>query len=158
MHIAYVYTDPGVPVFGQKGCSVHVQEVVRALQQQRAEIELFATRFGGDAPRDLENVRTRQLPAVSKGPLAEREQVALAANGDLEQALRRAGPFDMVYERYSLWSFAAMEFAQRAAIPALLEVNAPLIEEQAEHRGLVDRASAVRVAQRVFGAASVLLA
>jgi glycosyltransferase involved in cell wall biosynthesis len=39
-----------------------------------------------------------------------------------------------------------------------LEVNAPLIEEQAEHRGLVDRAGAERVAAQVFESATALLA
>ena len=33
MRIAYVCSDPGVPVFGCKGCSVHVQEMLRALQR-----------------------------------------------------------------------------------------------------------------------------
>ncbi|HYP21353.1 MAG TPA: glycosyltransferase family 4 protein, partial [Chloroflexia bacterium] len=43
-------------------------------------------------------------------------------------------------------------------IPGLLEVNAPLIEEQAEHRGLVHRELAEEVANRAFGAATALLA
>ena len=38
MHIAYVCADPGVPVFGRKGCSVHVQEVVRALRRTGARV------------------------------------------------------------------------------------------------------------------------
>nr|HMQ55580.1 glycosyltransferase family 4 protein [Anaerolineae bacterium] len=42
-------------------------------------------------------------------------------------------------------------------LAGLLEVNAPLIEEQALHRGLVDRAGAEQVARRVFGAATALL-
>jgi glycosyltransferase involved in cell wall biosynthesis len=37
-------------------------------------------------------------------------------------------------------------------------VNAPLIEEQAEHRTLVDRTAALHVAGRAFGAADALLA
>src|SRR5262249_19526710 len=51
-----------------------------------------------------------------------------------------------------------IERARSAGLPGLLEVNAPLIDEQAHHRGLVDRAGAARVAQRVFAAASALLA
>jgi glycosyltransferase involved in cell wall biosynthesis len=43
-------------------------------------------------------------------------------------------------------------------VPGLLEVNAPLIEEEAEHRVLVDRRSAEEVAARVFGAATALVA
>lgn len=33
MRVSYVCLDPGVPVFGAKGASVHVQEVVRALRR-----------------------------------------------------------------------------------------------------------------------------
>jgi glycosyltransferase involved in cell wall biosynthesis len=72
--------------------------------------------------------------------------------------LEQEGPFDLVYERYSLWSFAAMEYARDSGTPGFLEVNAPLIFEQAEHRTLVDRSAAERVAERVFGAATALLA
>jgi hypothetical protein len=64
--------------------------------------------------------------------------------------LERVGPFDLVYERYSLWSFAAMEYAKAIGVPGLLEVNAPLIEEQAKYRGLVDRAGAERAAVNVL--------
>jgi glycosyltransferase involved in cell wall biosynthesis len=87
-----------------------------------------------------------------------REQKCIAANEQLGRALQSEGPFDLVYERYSLWSFAGMEYARSTATPGLLEVNAPLIEEQAEHRGLVDLASARLIAERVFSAATVLMA
>src|SRR2546426_12362477 len=56
--------------------------------------------------------------------------------------------YDLVYERYSLWSLAGMEHAATAGIPGLLEVNAPLIEEQAAYRGLRDAGGADRVAAR----------
>jgi hypothetical protein len=48
MRLAYVCADRGVPVFGQKGCSVHVQEVIRALLRRGVRVELFATQLGGD--------------------------------------------------------------------------------------------------------------
>ena len=51
-----------------------------------------------------------------------------------------------------------MEYAQACARPGLLEVNAPLIEEQAEHRGLVDRVGAQRATERAFRAAAALVA
>src|SRR2546426_9054083 len=81
-----------------------------------------------------------------------------ALNDQLAALLDRAGPYDLVYERYSLWSLAAMEHAATAGVPGLLEVNAPLIEEQAAYRGLRDAGGADRVATRAFRAASVLLA
>src|SRR5206468_7214358 len=95
---------------------------------------------------------------AGRGDAASREHAALAANDVLRDALRRAGPFDLVYERYALWGFAGMVYARDAGVPGLLEVNAPLIEEQAEHRTLVDRRGAEEVARRVFAAATALIA
>lgn len=140
--LAYVCADPGVPVFGGKGASVHVQEVVRALVEKGVRVELFASRTGGDPPPGLEEVPLHRLPSPPKGDLEKRERELLAANDELREALEAAGPFDAVYERYSLWSFAGMEYAARTAVSGILEVNAPLIEEQAAHRGLADRAGA----------------
>ncbi|MGH2542366.1 MAG: glycosyltransferase family 4 protein [Ardenticatenaceae bacterium] len=176
LRIAYLCADQGVPCFGRKGCSIHVQEVIRALQGQGAQVDLFAARLGGDPPPGLEAVRLHPLPAArelsgagrplgngrgalwTKDGIAAREQVALAANDAVRSTLAREGPFDLIYERYSLWSFAGMEYAWTKGIPGVLEVNAPLIEEQAAHRGLVNRGSAEQVARRVFAAASAIVA
>jgi glycosyltransferase involved in cell wall biosynthesis len=156
--IAYICADPGVPVFGRKGCSIHVQEVVRALRRRGAAVELFAARFEGPAPADLQDVVTHALPCARGGELAERERAALNANAALANQLTAAGPFDCVYERYSLWSHAGMTWARAQRVPGLLEVNAPLVEEQAAHRGLVDVAAARDSARWTFMAASALLA
>ena len=156
-HIAYVSADRGVPVFGRKGCSIHTQEVLRALIRQGAQIDLFASNLEGEPSPGLDSVRLHPLPRSPKGDPAAREQASLAGNQDLRAGLAQARPFDFVYERYSLWSFAAMEYARERRVPGLLEVNAPLIEEQAEYRVLIDRAAAERVAERVFAAASTLL-
>ncbi|MBD2693374.1 glycosyltransferase [Anabaena catenula] len=158
MRIAYICADPGIPVFGQKGCSIHVQEVIRALQKQGCDVDLFATRIGGIAPADLANIVVHQLPAIPKVKRAIREQVALEINSDLRLDLQRFGTFDFIYERYSLWSYSAMKFAQERGIPGLLEVNSPLITEQAKHRGLIDIHSAEQVAHQVFQAATALIA
>ena len=158
MRIAYICADRGVPVFGQKGCSIHVQEVIRSLQRQGAEMELFATRLDGVPPSDLEAVTVHKLPAIPKGEPEVREQASLLANHGLKQVLAAQAPFDLIYERYSLWSFAGMEYARNVNVPGLLEVNAPLIQEQEKHRGLVDRASAEQVAERVFRDATTLIA
>src|SRR6516164_2663454 len=157
MRVAYVSADLGVPVFGRKGCSIHVQEVVRALGKLGAHVDLFTPRDEGEPPAGLETVRTH-LISVPRGKDAAREQAALAANRDLRVTLQREGPFDVVYERYSLWSYAGMEYAKDTNTPGLMEVNAPLIEEQAQYRVLVDRAAAEQAAARAFAAATALLA
>jgi glycosyltransferase involved in cell wall biosynthesis len=158
MHVAYVCADQGVPVFGRKGASIHVQEVVRALIAQGADVELFAANLGEDMPHGLEAVPVHRLPVASGPDGASRERQALRANEHLARALDQHAPFDLIYERYSLWSFAGMERAREIGVPGVLEVNAPLIEEQADYRGLVDRQAAEEVAARAFGAATALVA
>jgi len=158
MRIAYVCADPGVPVFGRKGCSVHVQEMLRALQGRGAQVDVFAARVDEAPPFGLESLQVHQLPPVGDGDPPSHAAAIAALNDELAALLDRAGPYDLVYERYSLWSLAAMEHAATAGVPGLLEVNAPLIEEQAAYRGLRDAGGADRVATRAFRAASVLLA
>lgn len=158
MRIAYICADPGVPVFGQKGCSIHVQEMLRALTKQGAKVSLFATRLGEEPPADLANISIYLLPKIPKAERSLRERIALAVNPDLRLELELAGSFDLIYERYSLWSYSGMEYAQEKGIPGILEVNAPLIEEQVKHRGLVDLLGAECVAQRAFAAASTIVA
>ena len=100
MRIAYITADPGVPIFGQKGCSIHVQEVLRALVKRGAHVDLFATNCsaGRKGPAvsgssasaaavssyeacemfGLPHVRLHPLPASPKGELALREKQCLA--------------------------------------------------------------------------------
>ena len=153
MRVAYVCADRGVPVFGRKGCSIHVQEVVRALKAHGAQVHLIAARVDGPPPPGLEDVVLHTFPMRTAHDAVARERTAIRANHALRHALARNGPFDAVYERYSLWSFAGMQFARSVGIPGVLEVNAPLIEEQAEHRSLCDRATATRITARSFAAA-----
>ncbi|MFV2067334.1 MAG: glycosyltransferase family 4 protein [Pirellulales bacterium] len=158
MRVAYVSTDPGVPVFGCKGCSVHVQGMLRALVQHGDQVDLFARRFDGDPPRDLRAVRIHRLAPLGKSSSAEREQRLLAANRELAQRLADESPYDLIYERHALWSHAAMEHAWSAGAVGLLEVNAPLVEEQAQYRQLFDRDAAERAARWAMRAATVIVA
>jgi len=158
MRVAYVCMDPGVPVFGRKGSSVHVQSVLRSLLRRGHDVDLFACRFDGPPPADLERVGVHRLPRAPKGDPAARERALAAANAPLGEALAALDELDLVYERASLWSWVALDHADRRRTPAILEVNAPLVEEQARNRDLVDRAGAERVARRQATAASVLAA
>ena len=158
MKIAYVCADPGVPVFGCKGCSLHVQEMLRALRNKGASVHLLATRTGGNAPADLADLPVQALPAYAGEDEAARERAQWAANAGLTSAVRSLSHLDLVYERYSLWSHAGLEVAREAGIATVLEVNAPLIEEQQQFRQLHDPVAALASARRAFSAADVLVA
>ena len=147
MRIAYVSSDPGVPVFGSKGCSVHAQEVMRAMRRAGAEVELHTVRTGGEPTSDLSGVRVHELDFDRKGGRETVERRAQEANAQLLDALASRPAYDMVYERYSLWGTAGMEFANSSGLPGVLEVNAPLVEEQATHRTLVNRDLAEEIAR-----------
>ncbi len=158
MKIAYICTDLGIPVFGYKGCSIHVQEVIRSFLSQGAEVTLFTPRLGGKATLDLQGVKVVQLPMVTSKDPAQREIFSQNLNSDIMESLTQSGLFDLIYERYSLWSYAAMEFAKAEGVPGILEVNAPLIEEQSRHRQLINVDEARKTSRRAFSAASALIA
>ncbi len=158
MRIAYVCQDGGVPVFGAKGASVHVQEVLRELLARGASIDLYAACLGGDPPRWSDGVRVHGIGRPAGASVADREQSAVAADALVAERLESDGPFSLVYERHALWASAAMLYARRAQVPGILEINAPLIHEQARHRGLVHGDLAEGATRAAFGAAPVLVA
>jgi len=160
MRIAYVCTDPGVPTFGTKGASNHVQAMLRALLELDHDVVLLARRLGGDPPPELERVEVIELGKSPSGKRdgAAREAWLLEANTTLDAALAQCESLDLVYERHALFSHAAMEHAAARGIPGLLEVNAPLVEEQEKHRSLSNRAAAEESALRAWNAATAVLA
>lgn len=158
MRIAYVCGDPGVPVFGSKGCSIHVQEICRALQNRGATVDLICARTGGDAPSDLSDCRVHELALPHCDDLRQREFEQYVWNERCRQALDDLGKVDLVYERYSIWNAAAMQWARTLGIPSVLEVNAPLIEEQQRHRGLIAFEQATKMTSACFRAAGAVYA
>lgn len=154
MRVAYICADGGVPVFGRKGCSIHVQEVVQAFLERGVKVELFAANVEGDSCMRRPPTAIHRLPRPARLPADQRERFSLDSNRALSRLLRDHGPFDLVYERYSLWSHAGMDYARAGGIPAILEVNAPLLEESRRHRVLVDEESALNIARHVFSSAN----
>ncbi|MTE23703.1 glycosyltransferase family 4 protein [Microbacterium sp. ZXX196] len=166
MRIAYICQDPGIPIFGRKGASVHVQAVLAVLAGHGHEIDVFCRRTGGDTPAAL-------APAVAAGALrlrvsgpirdadpARREDRLLAADAEIAgEVLAAHGwrPYDAIYERYSLFSTAGVAVGRAAGVPVIVEANAPLPLEQAAHRVLVRRADADRVAATTLGGATAVV-
>ena len=154
--VAYVCTDPGIPVFGRKGASVHVQAIVRVLRRRGVEVHLICARTGGEVPADLSDVVVHPLPAVPGGDPAVREVAAQMTDAAVAGVLDRIaadGEIDLVYERYALWGRTATTWARRHGVRSLVEVNAPLISEQRTHRVLVHEREALEVARSVVGTA-----
>lgn len=164
MRIAYICTDPGIPVFGTKGASVHVQEIVRVLLEAGHTVDLYHRRRGGPTPAALAlaagdgRLELIELPPTTTREPAPRERELMAAEASLAGLLaeRHAHrPYAAVYERYALFGRAGMRFARTHGIPGILEVNAPLPIEQRRHRVLVHEAEADAVAREVLADADV---
>jgi starch synthase len=143
MRVAYICADPGVPVFGTKGSSVHVQEIVRAWRRAGADVTVYCTRAGTDRPADLAWLPVVEIPphrAEGAGPASGEERER--AIGEAAVPWRRpwsgtAATWSMNATRCSArpWPWPPAPYGSQA----VLEVNAPLIEEQQQYRQLHDR-------------------
>ncbi len=159
MRVAYVCADLGIPVFGAKGCSIHVQEIIRSFLRRGDEVTLFAIRTDGAMPDDFNNrLLVHEYPVSFSTDAISREAAAQSAAHDIERSLYQFGPFDLVYERYSLWSGAGCRYARAMNVPSILEVNAPLIDEQRQHRNLYNESFALQNAVKSFQTASRIVA
>jgi len=169
MRIAYFLADHGIPVFGSKGASVHVRALANALCVLGHDVTLFCARHGTEAtPAPFELIKISDAPvspatAGDADPLAQRrlKETRYLANAELlrqvfarEHQLR---PFDAIYERYSLWSAAAVRAARQFGLPAIIEVNAPLLLEQRAYRELARDTEAEIIEHEVFSQASAVV-
>ena len=156
MRIAYVTVDPGIPVFGTKGASVHIQEVVRELIRRGHDVTVHTTRAGRDIPDDLAGLKVIETRIEADAPAA-RERAQQEVSAQIAARIIADGA-DLVYERYSLFSTALAEVAEATGAAGVLEVNAPLIEEQRTHRVLVDEEAAAKALARQVAAATATVA
>jgi glycosyltransferase involved in cell wall biosynthesis len=174
MRIAYLCSDPGVPVCGDKGASIHVRGLSRALQGLGHQVTVLAVRTGGPAPSgyevpivalEAEPPDDRLLSLLQTDPSAgkavSRDVRSILAAVSLRHRalplLRSLEP-DLVYERYALYGTAGVVVARELGVPLILEVNAPLSQEQQRHRGLAYRATAREIERVVLRSADHVVA
>lgn len=164
MRVAYLNADCGIPVFGDKGASVHIQEMVRAMQGCGADVQVIATRLGKEPTHDsdfkfIHACRTDTFKISAERREAKEEANMADADAAREALLRlyREWPFDMIYERYSLWSQAGVEAARALNVPLIVEVNAPLLIEQQEYRKLALGGVAATIERQVFSQAHAVV-
>ena len=157
MKIAYLCADRGVPILGDKGASVHVREFVKALARFGHEVTLLCANRGlGNPPPPARIIEIP--PGKRPAQVTERAARLGLADGELDIPMRRelarlvydeelaasarhalesAGVRpDVLYERYALFGCAGGAIAEALGIPQILEVNAPLADEQERFRSL----------------------
>lgn len=207
MNLAYISADFGVHIFGYKGASIHVREMVTAWCNaghsvcivspaigtkegdnlgivERAHVKMAenaksgagpglalagfsATPFSLEHPERLSFLPLqphalhlalfRELERADKftgvKTRVRHELRNVLYNFVLSEALQeklRAWPVDLIYERYALFSCAGIRLARELGVPHILEVNAPLAEEQEKMRGLEMKNLAHEMERRIF--------
>lgn len=153
--LALVCADPGIPADGTKGASVHLREMARAFRARGLAVQPIVAR-GGPGSGDALPGAYLVPPARSSGP--ERERAVLANSAAIDAALEDTGPFDVVYERLSLFSTGARDHVRRVGVPFVVEVNAPLWQEAALYRSLYHADLARDLCIEVLEAADLVVA
>ncbi len=131
MKIIYLCTDPGIPIFGRKGCSTHVRETCYALQRLGHKVKLFCSNTEGDHdPKERLDVIKIPRPKSKKIGFDMRH-ILLDQRmwSRLDDFIREWRP-DAIYERYSLYSRAGEKAQRKYGLPRLMEMNAFLTKEQ----------------------------
>jgi len=132
MRILAICADPGIPLDGAKGASVHLLELWRALARAGADIDGVAPWRGGAVP-ETRDARLTLSPIRAEGGQDEILHRSLEAQA-LALAEKPGAAPDGVWERLSLGSEVGLEVSRRVGAPLVVEVNAPLSEEAARFR------------------------
>ncbi len=142
---AYICADPGIPVPGSKGASIHVASVCRALGQLGLGGEIFTVRPEAEMLEGCP-VRRIEIPARRKRKSVEDRETRLFL-ASLNTSIAPSEHPDFVYERYTLWHAGGLAHARDLDVPFILEVNSPLPEEAKKFRGLANEPLAEGLAQ-----------
>jgi glycosyltransferase involved in cell wall biosynthesis len=170
MRVLYLNFDRGIPVLGDKGASVHVRAVTTALTRMGHDVTLVCSALGsGNAPPPVRLIELpvdtahetlaieaarRGLPDDCLNNLVTRRELGVLAHdrslpGRVQAALAQSNVRpDIIYERHALFHAAGIALARTFDVPRILEVNAPLAEEQERFRGLSQRDLATALESR----------
>ena len=180
MRILYLCSDPGIPVLGSKGASLHVRALTSALAALGHEVALAApalTRSPWERSAEFE------IPIEHLPPSETVDEAARGLKGFLEtvgapsslpgearrilyneelrvvlkRRLERARP-DVILERASLYGTAGVAIAAELGVPLVLELNAPLAAEHAAYRSTELGSLAASAERYVLSRADVVLA
>ena len=131
MKICYICADYGIPVMGRKGCSTHVRETCRALQQAGHEVFILSPNPGEDRSgnQDIEIIEIPPFRGKWMGSDMRYYLYNLRLKKAFNQIFKERKP-DVIYERYSLYATAGLEISKQYNLPRILEINSFLVHEQ----------------------------
>jgi glycosyltransferase involved in cell wall biosynthesis len=173
--IGYLCSDHEVELHGTEGCSVHLRELTNALVRNSHDVFIVCACAGEERGAEILS-RVYELGPTGADEVAWRalEVEGAVHDGRLERDLRsvlwnywmlttgreileRERP-DALYERYGLFHWAGRELSRRLGIPHLLELNAPLCQEQDGYEKFVLTRTAAALEGSVVSSADAVIA
>jgi starch synthase len=143
MRLVYAALDQQVP--GTKGGSVHVRAVAEGLAALGHEVHVAVTP-GGPWPAASAGAAGRVHWHAMRPPLGRAELRWMRA-GALTQLARHVDA-QLVMERYYNFGGEGIAAARRLGVPAVLEVNAPVIDYPGSAKARLDKALMVEPMRR----------
>ena len=163
MRITVLCADLGIRVPGDKGASIHLQAITRALAGVGHSVQLVAVGSHEPPPAGLmaavEDLVLLPHPGRCEGLARERQKLTFNAHL-LEVVSDRVAQFrpQILYERLSLFGTSGLHLAAATGAIHVLEINALLAREDAAWRGLHLRVLADELEARVLRGADLRLA
>ena len=158
--VAYLLPDPGIPVGGTKGASVHVDALCGAMVRSGVSVTLYAAKVVG--PLSARGADQVEVVPVDVGPVRSGEdadRTRMRACGryfDEVAALLDRRPPDWVHERLSLFAGQGTAVSGALGLPRIVEVNAPVADERRRHFSLSLVAEATQAERDALRDASVV--
>jgi glycosyltransferase involved in cell wall biosynthesis len=119
---------------------IHIREMVAAFRALGHEVHVAA--LVGEAVNDTKGAAARQrrwswVSRAIPGGVYELAELGynVVGRANVARAIRKFKP-NFVFDRYNSYSTAAVRAARRAAIPVVLEVNAPVAYERSAYEKL----------------------
>ncbi|HHO52126.1 MAG TPA: glycosyltransferase [Deltaproteobacteria bacterium] len=134
LRVLLICPDPGIPLHGPSGASVHLRGIAQALVRRGLKVRLAVPRdhdHRGRHDPDLQGVEVVLRPPRTW----PRGVQTLGAWADtralLEAALADGWRPDWIWERHTDRGAAGQRAAARLGVPRLIELNAPIARERA---------------------------
>jgi glycosyltransferase involved in cell wall biosynthesis len=174
MKIAYLCSDIDVQVYGHEGCSVHIREFTNALAEEGHDVFIICAWAGEARFATRARVYELQPAGMDAAVWSLLESEPLIQDNHLERDLRsvlwsywlleRGAEIlqqekpDFIYERYALFGCGGLELGRRLGLPVVLEVNAPLCDQQAGYEKFTLMRAAAELEKRILAGADAVIA
>jgi glycosyltransferase involved in cell wall biosynthesis len=175
MKILYICSDVEIPVCGSEGSSLHIRGFTNALAAAGHKVDIFGSWLDGAPPADLvspvhgiepHGMDAAAWAALEQDPFVgahnlDRDLKSIMVNTWLQkrmEAYAQGGRPDFIYERYGLFGWSGLELARRWNVPLILEVNAPIAQEQEGYERFVLMQMADRVEKEILCGAGAVIA